>query len=140
MIITLVKKQKGISFINDMEATYNSLEELEKLYERTGNMKLYVELENWKYYLLHPEEEIEITESLVNKEISLSEFDLDILNAIKHENPKSIRDLANKIDKDVSNVQPKVHRLAKNGFISLKKGKKNSIIPYLNYDSIRLEI
>lgn len=140
MIITLVKKQKGISFINDMEATYNSLEELEKLYERTGNMKLYVQLENWKYYLLHPEEEIEITESLVNKEISLSEFDLDILNAIKHENPKSIRDLANKIDKDVSNVQPKVHRLAKNGFISLKKGKKNSIIPYLNYDSIRLEI
>ena len=123
-----------------MEKTYNSLEELEKLYERTGNMKLYVELENWKYYLQHPEEEIEITESLVNKEISLSEFDLDILNAIKHENPKSIRDLANKIDKDVSNVQPKVHRLANNGFISLKKGRKNSIIPYLNYDSIRLEI
>ena len=140
MIITLVKKQKGISFINEMERTYNSLEELEKLYERTGNMKLYVEMENWKYYLKHPEEEIEITESLVNKEINLSEFDLDILNAIKHENPKSIRDLANKIDKDVSNVQPKVHRLAKNGFISLKKGRKNSIIPYLNYDTIRLEI
>ena len=140
MIITLVKKQKGLSFINDMEKTYNSLEELEKLYERTGNMKLYVELENWKYYLQHPEEEIEITESLVNKEISLSEFDLDILNAIKHENPKSIRDLANKINKDVSNVQPKVHRLAKNGFINLKKGRKNSIVPYLNYDTIRLEI
>ena len=72
--------------------------------------------------------------------LNLSEFDLDILNAIKHENPKSIRDLANKIDKDVSNVQPKVHRLANNGFISLKKGRKNSIIPYLNYDTIRLEI
>ena len=55
MIITLVKKQKGISFINEMERTYNSLEELEKLYERTGNMKLYVEIENWKYYLQHPE-------------------------------------------------------------------------------------
>ncbi len=36
--------------------------------------------------------------------------------------------------------QPKVHRLAKNSFISLKKGRKNSIIPYLNYDTIRLEI
>lgn len=49
-----------------MEATYNSLEELEKLYE-TGNMKLYVEMENWRYFLLHPEEEIEITESILNK-------------------------------------------------------------------------
>lgn len=67
MIKTLVKKQKGTTFINEMEATYNSLEELEKLYEKTGNMKLYVEMENWRYFLLHPDEEIEITESIMNK-------------------------------------------------------------------------
>lgn len=140
MIITLIKKQKGIDFINDMEKNYNSIGELEKLYKRTGNMKLYADLENWKYYVEHPKDEIEITKSFVNKEISLSELDLDILNAIKYENPKSIRDLANKIDKDVSNVQPKVHNLKDNGFISLKKGNKNSLVPYMNYDTIRIEI
>ncbi|MBR5504265.1 MAG: hypothetical protein IKV87_07485, partial [Methanobrevibacter sp.] len=134
MIITLVKKERGIDFIKSLEKQYYSISELEKTYERTGNMKLFVDLENWKYYLEHPDEYIEISESLVNKDIMLSEFDFDILDAIKHSKPKSIRDLARIIDKDVSNVQPKVHRLAENGFISLKKGNKNSIVPYLNYD------
>ena len=65
MIITLVKKQKGREFIQDMEKTYNSINELEKLFERTNNMKMYVDLQNWKYYKDNLDEEIEITESLV---------------------------------------------------------------------------
>ena len=50
MIITLVKKQNGQEFIREMEETYKSLSELEKLFKRTNNMKMYVDLENWKYY------------------------------------------------------------------------------------------
>lgn len=65
MIITLVKKQKGREFIQDMEKTYNSINELKKLFERTNNMKMYVDLQNWKYYKDNLDEEIEITESLV---------------------------------------------------------------------------
>ncbi|WP_407391836.1 winged helix-turn-helix transcriptional regulator [Methanobrevibacter sp.] len=140
MIITLVKKQNGYEFIKEMEETYNSINELEKLFKRTNNMKMYVDLENWKYYKDNPDEEIEISESLVTNKLSLSDLDLIILNTIKHEKPRSIRDLANKINKDVSNIQPKVKRLEEEGFIKFETGIKNSKIPYLTFDEIKLEI
>ncbi|MEE1335522.1 HVO_A0114 family putative DNA-binding protein [Methanobrevibacter sp.] len=140
MIITLVKKQTGHEFIREMEETYNSISELEKLFERTNNMKMYVDLENWRYYRDNLDEEIELTESLVTNKLSLSDLDLIILNTIKHEKPRSIRDLANKINKDVSNVQPKVKRLEEEGFIKFEVGVKNSKIPYLTFDEIKLEI
>ena len=140
MIITLVKKQTGHEFIREMEETYNSISELEKLFERTNNMKMYVDLENWRYYRDNLDEEIELTESLVTNKLSLSDLDLIILNTIKYEKPRSIRDLANKINKDVSNVQPKVKRLEEEGFIKFEVGAKNSKIPYLTFDEIKLEI
>ena len=67
-------------------------------------------------------------------------MDFIILNTIKHEKPKSICDLANKINKDVSNIQPKVKKLEENGLIKFETGVKNSKIPYLTYDEIKLEI
>ena len=140
MIITLVKKQTGLEFISEMEETYKSLNELEKLFKRTNNMKMYVDMENWKYYKENPNEMIEITESLVTNKLSLSDFDLIILNTIKHEKPRSIRDLAKKINKDVSNIQPKVKRLEEEGYIKFEEGIKNSKIPYLTFDEIKLEI
>lgn len=140
MIITLVKKQTGHEFIKEMEETYKSISELEKLFKRTNNMKMYVDLENWKYYKDNLYEEIELTESLVTNKLSLSDLDLIILNTIKHEKPRSIRDLAKKINKDVSNVQPKVKKLEEEGFIKFEAGAKNSKIPYLTFDEIKLEI
>lgn len=140
MIITLVKKQTGLEFISEMEDTYKSITELEKLFKRTNNMKMYVDLENWRYYRENPDEMIETTESLVTNKLSLSDLDLIILNTIKHEKPRSIRDLANKINKDVSNIQPKVKKLEKEGFIKFEDGIKNSKIPYLTFDEIKLEI
>ena len=140
MIITLVKKQTGAEFIREMEDTYKSISELEKLFKRTNNMKMYVDLENWQYYKENPHEMIEITESLVTNKFSLSDTDLIILNTIKHEKPRSIRDLAKKINKDVSNIQPKVKRLEEEGFIKFEEGIKNSKIPYLTFDEIKLEI
>lgn len=140
MIITLVKKQTGAEFIREMEDTYKSISELEKLFNRTNNMKMYVDLENWQYYKENPHEMIEITESLVTNKLSLSDTDLIILNTIKHQKPRSIRDLAKKINKDVSNIQPKVKRLEEEGFIKFEEGIKNSKIPYLTFDEIKLEI
>ena len=140
MIITLVKKQSGADFIKEMEETYKSINQLEKLFKRTNNMKMYVDLENWKYYKDNLDETIEITESLITDRLSLSDLDLIILNTIKHKKPKSIRDLANKIDKDVGNIQPKVKKLEEKGFIRFENGIKNSKIPYLTYDEIKLEI
>ena len=83
---------------------------------------------------------IETTESLITNKLSLSDLDLIILNTIKHEKPRSIRDLARKINKDVSNIQPKVKKLEENGFIKFEEGIKNSKIPYLTFDEIKLEI
>ena len=140
MIITLVKKQTGYEFIQEMEETYKSINELEKLFKRTNNMKMYVDLENWKYYKENLDETIETSESLFTNKLSLSDLDLIILNTIKHEKPRSIRDLANKINKDVSNIQPKVKRLEEEGFIKFETGVKNSKIPYLTFDEIKLEI
>ena len=123
-----------------MEEQYNSIEELEKLFERTNNMKFYVDLENWNYYKDNPTDTIEYSESLVSNEIKLSQLDLSILNVIKYEKPKSIRELALLLDKDVSNIQPRIHKLKDMGYIQLKNGNKNNKIPYLNYDLIKVEI
>ena len=97
-------------------------------------------MQNWKYYKDNLDETIETTESLITNKLSLSDLDLIILNTIKHEKPRSIRDLANKINKDVSNIQPKVKRLEDEGFIKFETGIKNSKIPYLTFDEIKLEI
>jgi DNA-binding MarR family transcriptional regulator len=140
MIITLVKKQTGLEFIEEMEDTYKSFEEAEKLFQRTNNMKIYVDLQNWQYYKHNPEDIIKTSESLVTNKLSLTDLDFIILNTIKHEKPRSIRDLANKINKDVSNIQPKVKRLEEEGFIKFENGSKNSKIPYLTFDEIKLEI
>ena len=64
MIITLIKKQSCREFVEEMEMTYKSLEELEKTFSRTNNMKMYVDLQNWKYYLHNPDEVIKTSESV----------------------------------------------------------------------------
>ena len=53
-------------------------------------MKMYVDLENWRYYKENPDETIETTESLVTNKLSLSDLDLIILNTIKHENQEAL--------------------------------------------------
>ena len=45
-----------------------------------------------------------------------------------------------KINKDVSNIQPKVKKLEEEGLIKFEEGIKNSKIPYLIFDEIKLEI
>ena len=64
MIITLIKKQSGREFVEEMEMTYKSIEELEKTFSRTNNMKMYVDLQNWKYYLHNPDEVIKTSETV----------------------------------------------------------------------------
>ena len=63
MIITSTEKYTGREFVKKMENKYNSVTDLEKLFKKTNNMKMYVDLKNWKYFKDNPEEEIEISES-----------------------------------------------------------------------------
>ena len=59
MIISLVKRQKGKTFVENLENQYKTIENLEKIVDKTNNMKLLVDLDNWKYYVDHSEELIE---------------------------------------------------------------------------------
>lgn len=140
MMITLIKRLKGTEVIQDLTKKYGSKKELERLYEVTNDVEMLVDLENWKYFLKNPEETLERGESLVTNKINLSELDFELLSTIKYNEIKSIRDLANKMNKDIKTIQPKVHELSKNGYIKLVDGNKNSKIPILNYDEIKLEI
>jgi predicted transcriptional regulator len=140
-MISLVKEQNGLEFIKEMENQYKSIEEAENTLKRNPvNMILYVDLENWKHYLKNPNEKIKRTTSLVTDELILGEIELQLLNTIKRDNPKSIRELARLSGKDISVVQPKIKNLVKNGLIQLKKIYKNSKTPYLNYDQITIDV
>ena len=72
--------------------------------------------------------------------LNIGNNEIELLNIIKNENPKSIREIANKIKKDPANTTNKINLLAKEGLISFKKGLKNSKIPVLNYDKIEIAI
>ena len=65
MIITSVKKQKGYEFTSEMKDKHGSIENLEDLFQKSNNMKMYVDLRNWRYYETHLNEEIETSESIV---------------------------------------------------------------------------
>ena len=142
MIISLVKEQKGIEYVKEMEKTYNSIEEAEKLLERTKprNMVIYVDIENWKHLKNNPDEKIKRTTSIITNHLIIGEIEIELLNMIKHNNPQSIRELAKLIDKDISTVQPKIKSLEKEGLLELKDGVKNSKIPVMNYDKIEIAI
>ena len=70
----------------------------------------------------------------------MTNLELELLNFIKNENPKSIRELARLIHDDVSTTQRRASRLEKERLIELKDGIKNSKTPSLNYDKIEIAI
>ncbi len=60
-----MKKEKGIDFINRMKNKYQSIANLEKIVNETNNMKLLVDLDNWKYLEKHPHEYIEYSDTYI---------------------------------------------------------------------------
>jgi len=140
MIITLIKKQKGHEAVKDYEKKYGSIKEAERLYKQTANPLFLVDLENWKYLKDNPDEEIESGITRVTNKLTLTDMELEILDFIKNEQPKSIRELARFLNKDIKSIHPKIKELEEEGLIELKKGTKNRKIPYLNYDEISITI
>jgi predicted HTH transcriptional regulator len=140
MIITLIKKQKGNEVLKEFEMKYGSLKEAERLYKETANPLFLVDCENWKYFKDNPDEELESGITRVTNKLTLTEMKLEILDFIKNEKPKSIRELARFLDKDIKIIHPKVKELEQEGLIELKDGGRNTKIPYLNYDKIEIAI
>jgi DNA-binding MarR family transcriptional regulator len=119
---------------------YGSIENLEKILNKTKRTILHVDLENWKYLTENPKETIKLEKILITNNVNIGENEVELLNIIKNDNPKSVRDVANKINKDPANITYKINQLANEGLISFKKGLKNSKIPVLNYDKIEIAI
>ncbi|MDR2830706.1 MAG: MarR family transcriptional regulator [Methanobrevibacter sp.] len=140
MIITLIKEQTTKEYNDQMKAKYGSMGKLETLLEKTPKNILYADLKNWKLLLENPEEPIRLEKIIITDKISIGENEARILNIIKNEKPKSIREIATKVKKDPANITNKINLLAEEGLISFKKGIKNSKIPVLNYDKIEIAI
>lgn len=59
MKVTPIREITGEELIHDLERTYGSINKLEKIYDRNPeNMKIYMDLDNWKYYSTNLEEVI----------------------------------------------------------------------------------
>ena len=83
MMLTLIKEQSSKKFIKEMEKTYGSIKQLEKTLKQTNNMIMYVDLENWKYYLKNPDEKIERGRTIFTEDLTLREQKMKLLNFIK---------------------------------------------------------
>ena len=140
MILTLIKEQTTAEYDKKMKEKYGSMEKLEKTLEKTPKNLLYADLENWKLFLENPEENIRLEEIIITDNVSIGENEIELLNIIKNDKPKSIREIALKIKKDPANINNKINQLANEGLISFEKGLKNSKKPVLNYDKIEIAI
>ncbi|MDR2873919.1 MAG: hypothetical protein LBV42_04170 [Methanobrevibacter sp.] len=58
MRITLIKEQNRKEYIKEMEDTYKPIPELKKILKDNKYMLMRADLENWKYYLKHPDEKL----------------------------------------------------------------------------------
>ncbi|KZX12319.1 HVO_A0114 family putative DNA-binding protein [Methanobrevibacter curvatus] len=139
--IKLIKTITGKELNENYEKQYGSIQKLAKLLEKDSeNMKLFSDLKDWKFFGENPEEKINDTTTIMTDTLALTNLEIELLNFIKNENPKSIRELARMVHEDVSNTHRKISKLHEEGLLQLKKGTKNSKIPYLAYDKIEIGI
>lgn len=103
-------------------------------------MKLYIDLDDWKYFREHPDEIIEDAKDVITEKLTLRKLELELLDFMKRNNPKSIRDLARMIQRDISIVHPKVMKLEEEGLIEFKDGPKRRKTPVMNYDKIEIAV
>ena len=139
--ITLIKELNGKELIEKFRKKYGSIESLERAFERDSeDVKLYMDLGDWKYFIDNPDEKIKETEVIYTDKSKIDTIELELLGVIKTEHPSSVSELAKLANKDLSSVQKKVKNLNESGFIELKKGTKNSKMPIVNYDKIEIGI
>ena len=139
--ITTIRLIKGKEKIKELEERYGSLKNLKRKFKNDNeNMALYSDLEDWKYFLKRPEEELEEGKTIFLEDINISKRDFELIKTIKDNNPNSITELAKLLKKEVSFVQKKVNSLKKEGLIDFKHGSKNRKIPIVNYDKIEIAI
>ena len=139
--VTMIRKIKGKNKIFELENTYGSLKNLKRKFAKDDeNMLLYSDLEDWEYFMSHPEEELEEGKTVFIENMNIGQIEFEILKFIKNNQPKSINELAKLTNKEVSAVQKKVKLLEKEGIINFESGSKNRKIPVFNFDKLEIPI
>lgn len=140
--IKLVKEMSVKEYLKELENEYGSMDNLQKLIEKEpDNYVFKLALEDWNNYLEDPTGTVKQTNIkiiLTDSSVRLNDFEL--VNVIRTSKPKSVRNLAQIMDADLSNIQKRVKRLEEEGLISLKEGPKHSKIPIVNYNKIEIEV
>ncbi|MDP1553041.1 MAG: hypothetical protein Q8M06_08515 [Methanobacteriaceae archaeon] len=81
MKVTLIREISGAELIHGFEKTYGSINKLEKLHQRKPeNMKIYMDLDDWKYYQEHPQEIIEYSKTIITEKLTLGKLEMELLN------------------------------------------------------------
>ncbi|MDR2624434.1 MAG: hypothetical protein LBC39_07745 [Methanobrevibacter sp.] len=139
--IRTINQTDGKGIVKNYENKYGSIANLKQIINADpNNVKTNFDLEEWEYYLKHPYEKVNDGKTIYRDSSSISMLEVELMGFIKHENPRSISELAKMTHKDVTTVQRKVSNLEKEGFINLVDGRKNSKIPVLNYDKVEIAI
>ena len=139
--ITTIRIINGKEKIKELEGKYGSLKNLKRKYKNdTENVLLYSDLEDWKYFLKHPKEDLEEGKTIFLEDLNINKRDFELIKIIKDKKPNSISELAKLMGKEVSFVQKKVNILKKEGLIDFKYGTKNRKIPIVNYDKLEISI
>ena len=140
--ISLLRTISGKDLVQEFENKFKTLENLKSLFEEDkNNMELEMYIEDWEYFLNHPDEITEQEKILYSEKPHFSENDLELLSHIKNYNVQSITDLAKHFNKDVSTIQKSVKKLKERGLIEIEEGKVNNIKkPVFNYDKIEIGI
>lgn len=140
MILKLVREMKGSEFVQKMEEKYGQTSNLERLIVKDPENLLYpMDLEDWLYHLDHPEAIFKESETIFLKDLKIDMSDLKLLDVIKKEHTRSIRNLAHILDRDIKSVQPRVKRLADEGLLKLEMDL-NAKKPVVNFNKIEIEI
>ena len=139
--ITLVKELKGKDLIRDFEKKYESMDKIKRILDRgKGNVKLELDLDDWIYFLKHPNEKVRETRIIYTENPELTMKDISLMSFIKNQKPQSIKELAELADRDISTIQRKVNILENEGLTEIKNGSKNRKVPIFNFDKMEIAI
>ncbi|MBO8179862.1 MAG: hypothetical protein H0Z19_05190 [Archaeoglobus sp.] len=140
MRIRFVRKVRAEELVKEFERKYGSLERLERyLKDHPDDYVALMDYEDWKHLLANPDVEVEEGEIVVTDVSFLTPQKLQILEAIKKYKPKSIRELAEKVGRDVKNVYLDVKDLERVGLIELHNSGRAKRVE-LKYNEVVIAI
>lgn len=141
MILKLVREMKGNEFVQQLKEKYGSLDNLKRLIKKDPENVLYpLDLEDWLYHLEHPRLRLPNLKPSSLRTLKLICRILNYWTSSKRSIPPPFVTFPILLEKDLKSVQPRVHRLAREGLLKLEPGPKNAKRPVVTFNKIEIEI